>query len=141
MRQDRTSRDWGRQKEMEGWLVFDSLKLTSTWTISLMEGATTGHIKETEKDGSSVLREKEREKGERRHDCKTESTNTQSETSRCSVSNLSGNTSECDGLINDAPYLSSVGPPQAVAGLGGGNGDYGRGAGDTVTPVLAQEGP
>lgn len=63
MRQDRTSRDWGRQKETEGWLVFDSLMSTSAWTISLMEGATTGHIKETEKDGSSVPREKEREKG------------------------------------------------------------------------------
>lgn len=42
---------------------------------------------------------------------------------------------------NDGSYLSSVSPPQAVAGLGWGNGDYRRGAGDTVTPGLAQEGP
>ncbi len=44
-------------------------------------------------------------------------------------------------LINDVSYLSSVSPPQAVAGLGGGNGDYWRGAGDTVAPGLTQEGP
>lgn len=37
--------------------------------------------------------------------------------------------------------LTPVGPPQAVAGLGGGDGDYRRGAGHAVTPRLAQEGP
>lgn len=44
-------------------------------------------------------------------------------------------------LTNAVSHLSSVGPPQAVADLGGGNGDYWRGAGDTVSPGLAQEGP
>lgn len=44
-------------------------------------------------------------------------------------------------MMNDTSYLSSVGPPQAVACLCGGNGDYWRCAGDTAAPVLAQEGP
>lgn len=52
-----------------------------------------------------------------------------------------GNSSDHKGLIDATSYLSSVGPPQAVAGLGGSNGYYGRGVGDTVTPVLAKEGP
>lgn len=38
-------------------------------------------------------------------------------------------------------YLSFVSPPQAVAGLGRGDGDYRGGAGHAVTPRLAQEGP
>ena len=51
------------------------------------------------------------------------------------------NTSRYGSLINVISYLSSVSPPQAVAGLGGGNGDYWRGTGDTVAPSLAQERP
>lgn len=43
--------------------------------------------------------------------------------------------------LADVSYLSSVSPPQAVAGLGRGNGDHRRGAGHAVTPRLAQEGP
>lgn len=44
-------------------------------------------------------------------------------------------------LIDYISYLSSVGPPQAVAGLGGGNGDNWRGARHTVAPGLGQKGP
>lgn len=104
--------------------------LTSTGSISLIERATTGNVEETER-----ARERRRAGG---RDCVTESANTQSENSRCLVSNLSGNTSECDGSINNTSHLPSVSPPQAAAGLGGGNGDNGRGAGDTVAPGLAQ---
>lgn len=43
--------------------------------------------------------------------------------------------------LADVSYLSSVGPPQAVAGLGRGDGDHRGGAGHAVTPRLAQEGP
>lgn len=63
MKQDRTSRDWGRQKETEGWLVFEFDVNKHLDYFFLMEGAATGHIKGTEKDSSSVLREKERKKG------------------------------------------------------------------------------
>lgn len=43
--------------------------------------------------------------------------------------------------LADVSNLSSVGPPQAVAGLGRGDGDHRGGAGHAVTPRLAQEGP
>lgn len=48
-KQDRTSRDQARQKETEGWLVFDSLMLTSTGSISLIERATAGNVEEAER--------------------------------------------------------------------------------------------
>lgn len=107
--------------------------LTSTGSISLIERATTGNVEETER-----ARERRRTGG---RDCVRESANTQSKNSRCLVSNLSGNTSECDSSINNTSHLASVSPPQAAAGLGGGNGDNGRGAGDTVASGLAEEGP
>lgn len=51
------------------------------------------------------------------------------------------NQKEAKKNLADVTYLSSVGPPQAVAGLGRGNGDHRGGAGHAVTPRLAQEGP
>lgn len=56
---------------------------------------------------------------------------------RCSISSQPLPTES----LNTRLDLSAVGPPQAVGGLGGSNSDDGRGAGDAVSPALAQKGP
>jgi len=49
----------GRNGGMAG---FDSLMLTSTETISFMEGAAAGRMKETERDGRLICAEREHER-------------------------------------------------------------------------------
>ncbi len=61
MRQDR-ERELGGGERNGGMSGFDSLMLTSTGTISLMEGGVAGWIKETERDRRLICAERKHER-------------------------------------------------------------------------------